>query len=532
MILIKKLFDSKGRIKTALLISFLIFIVIISVFVFAKDDSVKNLVPQEKLGKVHKGLLDVKKDENAQVLIKVKEGSKDKVKNEIIRGESKQSLDGNLLFVNTNGGEISNLILDDDVVEVWPDLQTRSFLDSSAGQINAPYLWNFGFNGSDVRIAILDTGVDADHEMLSGRVVLQEDFTGSGNFDDSFGHGTHVAGIAAGNGQYKGIGYGAEILNGKVLDDNGYGQLSWLINGIDWAIANDADIISLSLGAVYDGSPEEQLSSPEVLKVEEAINKGIIVIIASGNCGNGGCGSFDSVTSPGIAKDAITVGAVDDNNNWASFSSGDHISDYIKPDMVAPGVNICSSIPDGYACYSGTSMATPHISGAAALLLQKDPALNPLEVKQVFENGALDLGETGKDVKYGYGLIDLSNLDGHVNSEEPPAENYELTIPLFETGKEDKIILNYNNTFEEKKKIKVVFNIEELDYDLEEESEKTIKSGDEKEFTYKWEPRLPGKHLLTIDIYADNELAEHIEEVVNVNPDIVIEDKLAKVTLI
>ena len=106
-----------------------------------------------------------------------------------------------------------------------------------------------------------------------------------------------------------------------------------------------------------------------VLKVQEAIDNGITVVIASGNCGSGNCGSFSGVTSPGIAENAITVGAVDDNSNWATFSSGDSISDYIKPDIVAPGVAICSSVPGGYDCKSGTSMATPHISGAVALLL-------------------------------------------------------------------------------------------------------------------------------------------------------------------
>jgi len=402
-------------------------------------------------------------------------------------------------------------------------------LDSSVEQINADYLWNLSYNGTGIRIAVLDTGINKAHEMFQDRVILEQDFTGGSDPNDFQGHGTHVAGIIAGSGKYSGVAPNSFILNGKVLDNNGYGQLSWLINGIDWAIANNVDIISLSLGAGYSGNPKDLLDAPEVLKVKQAVNNGIIVVIASGNCGNG-CGSFYGVTTPGIAKEAITVGAVDDNNLVASFSSGDSISDYIKPDVVAPGVGICSSYLNDYSCLSGTSMATPHISGAVALMLEKDSNLSSAQIKATLEKGSLDLGDAGKDIRYGSGLIDLSNVDEII---EGPSlsENYELIIPSFEIGVEEEIILNYNNTFEENKYFKVVFNLEELDRDNEKEISKNIPKGKDKEFKYKVKLNLAGKHLLRIEVYADNELIENIEKVIDVSPELIIEDNLAGVSL-
>ena len=145
---ILKQFDNKGHVKSALIIFFLISLVFISVFVFAGGDSVKDMVSEDKLSKIHKGLLDVKKDEKVRVLIQVKENSKEALKNKIVKGKVRQSFDDDLLFIETDGDEISSLVLDDVVVEVWPDLQTQSFLDTSVGQINVPYLWDLGFDGS------------------------------------------------------------------------------------------------------------------------------------------------------------------------------------------------------------------------------------------------------------------------------------------------------------------------------------------------------------------------------------------------
>jgi len=312
----------------------------------------------------------------------------------------------------------------------------------------------------------------------------------------------------------------------RQLDNNGGGQLSWLINGIDWAIANDMDVISLSLGAIYSGSASDQLSSPEVLKVEEAIANGITVVVASGNCAGGLCDSFDCVTTPGIARNAITVGAVDSDSNWAHFSSGCYINDYIKPDLVAPGVNIYSSVPSGYDYKSGTSMATPFVTGSVALI---GTSYSPLEIKSILESNALDLGPIGKDVQYGSGLL---NLDGVLDApNEPPSsgEDYTLSIPLFEINKEGVIILEYFNSVDDKpRKITIDFDLEELDTHIVDTETNTIPFDKSKTFKLKFTPHLSGKHLLKIKISEDSIVLNEFSVPVNVASNI-MENKFASV---
>ncbi|MBU2476109.1 S8 family serine peptidase, partial [Candidatus Micrarchaeota archaeon] len=192
---------------------------------------------------------------------------------------------------------------------------------------------------------------------------------------------------------------------------------SSIINGINWAVDPDgnsqtddgADIINMSLGGAY-----ADLNSPIVYAIKDAIDAGVLVVVASGNCGSGcpsgSCNGYIGIETPGISPKAITVGAVDKQNNWACFSSGGIINEIIKPDIVAPGVNINSSVPEGYSAFSGTSMATPHVAGAAALLLQSNENLTPKEVKYILEATAQKLGEPGKDTKYGSGLIDAGKF--------------------------------------------------------------------------------------------------------------------------
>ncbi len=323
---------------------------------------------------------------------------------------------GNTVSAEVPADKIEDLAEDSSIEAVWPDRVYTALLDQSVSQINAPYLWERGFNGSGVRIAILDTGIDSSHEMLRGKVVLEKVFTAEESAVDGHGHGTHVAGIAAGkkadNG-YSGVAPEASLINAKVLNDSGYGSESRVIAGINWAVDPDnnastddgADIISMSLGGPYisDG--------PLNRAVRDAVASGVVVVISSGNCGSPEyCEGYVGVTSPGNTVEAITVGAVDRANNWAPFSSGQDFGSYTKPDVVAPGVGIVSSVPSGYEAYSGTSMSAPHVSGAVALLLQANPGLTPDEVKYILETTAIPLGEPGKDTKYGSGLVDASKF--------------------------------------------------------------------------------------------------------------------------
>ncbi|MEV0322716.1 S8 family serine peptidase [Streptomyces sp. NPDC050658] len=278
------------------------------------------------------------------------------------------------------------------VGRVWLDGVRKASLDKSVPQIGAPKAWAAGFDGKGVKVAVLDTGVDATHADLKDQVVAEKNFTPAADATDKYGHGTHVASIAAGTGaksggKLKGVAPGAELLNGKVLDDNGSGDDSGIIAGMEWAAEQGADIVNLSLGG--GDTPGIDPLEAEVNKL--SAEKGILFAVAAGNDGSPG-----SVGSPGSADSALTVGAVDDNDKLAEFSSqGPRVGDgAIKPDVTAPGVDITAAAapgsvldgevgqkPEGYLTISGTSMATPHVAGAAALLKQQHPEWTYAELK-------------------------------------------------------------------------------------------------------------------------------------------------------
>ncbi|MDP2666345.1 MAG: DUF2341 domain-containing protein [Candidatus Diapherotrites archaeon] len=326
-----------------------------------------------------------------------------------------------IITATLSGDRILELAHSPEVVSIWPDRLFKVNLDSSVDQINAPVMWAEGYTGLGIEVAVLDTGIAGQHPMLVNKVVRTINLTNDPN-GDAAGHGTHVAGIIAGkrNGlnTYDGVAPDAFLWDVKVLGDTGIGYESDILAGIEFALDPDsnpttldgADILNLSFGGPYT-SP----NSPLLVKIQEAIDLGVMVVVSAGNCGSGcpsaECQGFIGVTSPGDAPHAITVGAVDSQSQWACFSSGAIIGNEIKPDLVAPGVDISSSSSfGGLISLSGTSMAAPHVSGIVALLLQSNPSLTPAEVKSVLENSAIDGGDPGKDVRYGSGLLDASQL--------------------------------------------------------------------------------------------------------------------------
>ncbi|WP_231648290.1 S8 family serine peptidase [Saccharothrix sp. NRRL B-16348] len=251
--------------------------------------------------------------------------------------------------------------------KVWLDGIRKPSLDRSVAQIGAPTAWQAGYTGQGVKVAVLDSGVDQTHPDLAGQEVAERNFTDDPDTTDRVGHGTHVAATIASAGEkYRGVAPDARILDGKVcsLDCSE----SWILAGMQWAVDQGADVINVSLGGT---------DTPGLDPLEEAVNtlsaqSGTLFVIAAGNSGRPG-----TVGSPGSADAALTVGAVDRQDGIAEFSSrGPRLGDgAVKPDITAPGVDIVAAkaatgsigvpVGDGHVAVSGTSMASPHVAGAA-----------------------------------------------------------------------------------------------------------------------------------------------------------------------
>ncbi|HEX3048297.1 MAG TPA: S8 family serine peptidase [Bacillota bacterium] len=281
--------------------------------------------------------------------------------------------------------------------------------------IHADLAWDKVSAGqlANVTIAVLDTGINVNHEDLQSNLIPGYNMmANNANPMDGNGHGTHVAGIAAAivnNGKgIAGIAGGAKIMPVKVLDDSGSGSYSNIINGIKYAADHGANVISMSLGG-------QGFSQAMQDAVSYAMSRGVTVVAAAGN-DNG------PVNFPGNCSGVITVGAVSQNNQRASFSSYGP-----EMDVMAPGVSIVSSYigsPSNYTTMSGTSMATPFVSGVAALVKAANPKLLPADVAKIINQAAVDLGTPGFDNYYGYGLVNADRAvdlaRGSQSGNQPP----------------------------------------------------------------------------------------------------------------
>ncbi|NUS53889.1 MAG: S8 family serine peptidase, partial [Streptomycetaceae bacterium] len=293
-------------------------------------------------------------------------------------------------------------------------------------QIGAPVAWKAGYDGKGVNVAVLDTGVDATHPDVKGRIAAAKDFSGSGSTDDGNGHGTHVASTIAGSGArsggtYVGVAPGARLLVGKVLDDFGSGDDSGILAGMQWAVQQKAKIVNMSLGST-DFTGEDPL--------EQAVNdlsksSGTLFAIAAGNEGP----TDTTVGSPGAAEQALTVAAVDRDDKPADFSSrGPTAENALKPDLSAPGVDIVAAkaahgregdpAAPGYVSMSGTSMAAPATAGAAAILAQQHPDWTGQQIKSVLLASVKPLfGQSAYTV--GAGRVDLGRAINQTVSAAP-----------------------------------------------------------------------------------------------------------------
>ena len=277
-------------------------------------------------------------------------------------------------------------------------------------------------DGKGINVGIIDTGIDYHHPDFGDRIKEIVDFTNDNKKIDLNGHGTHVAGIIGGSGdlsdgKYKGIAPNINFYVAKALGSKGWGARTWILDAIQWIVKKRVDVVNMSLGndsAANDGM------SPETRAVDWAVEQGITFVTAVGNEGaspDGFMYGSGTVTPPGDTINGISVGAVDKSLKLADFSSRGPTSDgREKPDVVAPGVNICSTKLNGeYMPMSGTSMAAPHVTGTAALLIQLykelysrkviHNILTPIDIKRAIKAGAIDLGFDGNS--QGTGIVNI-----------------------------------------------------------------------------------------------------------------------------
>ncbi|OGY53863.1 MAG: hypothetical protein A3B15_02015 [Candidatus Buchananbacteria bacterium RIFCSPLOWO2_01_FULL_45_31] len=426
---------------------------------FDKDPVLKKKAALEKEARANQALkakdVSAKVQSYAAEINRQHDALKTKIKNSISIGAAK-SADGKLklraeykkafngIALDISNEEANKIKQIKGIKRVYPNYEVNATLMDSVPLINADDVWRLDEDGSDcatsgkscltgegVTIAIIDTGIDYTHPDLGGcfgtncKVAGGYDFVNNDNNPmDDMGHGTHVAATAAGNGVLNGVAPGAKLYSYKVLNYKGSGTMSIVIEGIERAVdpnldgdfSDIIDVISLSLGGF--GNPDD----PQSQAIDNAVDAGIVAVVAAGNSGP----EERTIKSPGTARKAITVGAVDKSDTIGSFSSRGpviweveitgEILALIKPDVIAPGVSICAAQYDSawnnkkcfdnsHVAISGTSMATPHITGAVALLKQKNPDWTPQEIKAALKTTAINLGLP--PAQQGAGRIDV-----------------------------------------------------------------------------------------------------------------------------
>jgi subtilisin family serine protease/uncharacterized membrane protein len=329
-------------------------------------------------------------------------------------------------------GSVASPTRDTSTAAVPPTTTTEPTATSTpygVEQINAPDVWSkHGTKGGGIKVAVLDTGVNASHPDIDLHTSNPSDPTypgGWAEFDaqgnrvtgstpyDSNGHGTHVSGTVA--GEQTGVAPDADLMHGLILNGN-TGTLSQALSGVEWAMENDADVVSMSIGGGTQGVWADV--------AKNANDMGVLLVSSVGNNGAG------TSASPGNVYDAVGVGAVDQNLNVAGFSGGEVIdtdsewgvsaldhwpNEYVVPNVVSAGVGVKStSAGGGYESLSGTSMAAPHVAGAAALSLSASGSQSPEDLREAFSLTAFGSGSVEPDTRYGQGAADALAVTDHL----------------------------------------------------------------------------------------------------------------------
>ncbi|GAB3406877.1 S8 family serine peptidase [Flindersiella endophytica] len=339
--------------------------------------------------------------------------------------------------------------------KVWLDGRVRASLDQSVPQIGAPTAWQAGFTGKGVKVAVLDTGIDATHPDLDDAVLEAKDFTETSGPTDFAGHGTHVASIITGSGDpYKGVAPDAGLLVGKVLDDGGFGSDSQIIAGMEWAAAEGSKVVNLSLGGcATDGTDP---LSQAVNEISE--QSGTLFVVAAGNHPNNPyCFDDERVSAPAAADSALAVGAVTKQDALTDFSNvGPRLGDEaIKPEITAPGQDIVAAkaaegymgdpVSDGYVRMSGTSMAAPHVAGAVAILAQQHPDWKAPQLREALMASAKANPELGV-FQQGAGRVDVAKAIQQQVLPQPASLSFGLAEWPHTDDQAIAKVLTYRNT--------------------------------------------------------------------------------------
>ena len=375
---------------------------------------------------------------------------------------------------------------------LWDETMTKvespRGLTQNITHVNADEVWDLGYTGEGVIVAVIDTGVNFDHvDLVNNLWDGGDEFPNHGyntlenshDVSDGFGHGTHCAGTICGDGSsgtQTGIAPDATLMCVKVIDDTGYGNATSISAGMEFAIEHGADVLNMSLGIPFASAAVREMLRNACIN---ALQCGVAAAVAVGNDGQlqisfpvpnnvrvpGGCPPPwihpDQQSNAGGTSCCIAVGAVDYNNERAAFSSygpftwqDTSFEDYpyepgmglIRPDICAPGVNIISADPNnpnGHVSMEGTSQAAPCVAGVMALMLEKNPELTPAEISMTLETTAVQLADN-KNNYTGSGCIDALAAIQSIEGDEPPVEPCNAPTNLNVTIEQDAQGYAYN----------------------------------------------------------------------------------------
>ncbi len=360
----------------------------------------------------------------------------------------------NSMALTARISRIKNLIQREDITNLYLDQEITLFdpiepgskkiqepEDSTYGlkTIRAMQVWeDLNIDGTGVVVGLLDTGIDINHPDLEGRVLKTKDFVSDYEDDvanDGNGHGTHCAGTIGGKrsgSRAIGVAPGVRFIVGKIFSDEGKSTFSQIKSAMQWIVDPDNDPLTAPPMRVISNSWGGRAGVRFQAVIDTWRALGVAPVFAAGNSGP----RPKTVRSPGTYSNVITVGATDSDDEIARFSArGPFIfkgKTYIKPDISAPGVDVYSASPGaGYQTMSGTSMATPHVAGVVALMLQADPKISVEHIKDYLKASSVDLGEKGEDNDFGWGRLDAYNavslvlsageIHCHISSGDKPA---------------------------------------------------------------------------------------------------------------